>query len=121
MIMPLADIILSVHFLFVLFVVSSLPLIWIGAACGWNYVRNRHFRLIHLGAILFVAGESLLGFVCPLTAWEDELRQSEERGSFIQRWLHFILFYDFPEGVLTVVYVLFALLVVVTFRLVPTR
>jgi hypothetical protein len=121
MIMALADIILVVHFLFVLFVIGSLPLIWVGSACGLNYVRNRHFRLIHLGSILFVAGESLFGFVCPLTAWEDELRQSEGRGSFIQRGLHFILFYDFPEGVLTIAYVLFALLVVGTLRWVPPR
>ena len=122
--MPLADVILAVHFLFVLFVVGSLPLIWAGAWRGWDFVRNRRFRFAHLGAILFVVGESLLGMVCPLTAWEDELRQAElhqteNSGSFIQRWLHHILFYDFPEGVLTTVYVLFALLVAATFRLVP--
>ena len=117
--MPLADVILAVHFLFVLFVVSSLPVIWVGAWRGWDFVRNRRFRFAHLGAILFVVGESLLGMVCPLTAWEDELRQTESGSSFIQRWLHHILFYDFPEGVLTMVYVLFALLVAATFRLVP--
>lgn len=117
--MPLADVILAVHFLFVLFVVGSLPLIWAGAWCGWDFVRSHRFRFAHLGAILFVVGESLLGMVCPLTAWEDELRQAEGGGSFIQRWLHHILFYDFPEGVLTTVYVLFALLVAATFKLVP--
>lgn len=119
--MPLADVILAVHFLFVLFVVGSLPLIWVGAWRGWDFVRNHRFRFAHLGAILFVVGESLLGMVCPLTAWEDELRQTEGRGSFIQRWLHYILFYDFSEGVLTIVYVLFALLVAATFKLVPPR
>lgn len=121
MTMPLADVILAVHFLFVLFVVGSLPLIWVGAWRGWDFVRNDRFRFAHLGAILFVVGESLLNMVCPLTAWEDELRQTEGGGSFIQRWLHHILFYDFPEGVLTTVYVLFALLVAATFRLVPPR
>lgn len=117
--MLLADVILAVHFVFVLFVVGSLPVIWIGAWREWDFVHNRRFRFAHLGAILFVVGEALLGMVCPLTAWEDKLRQTEGGGSFIQRWLHHILFYDFPEGVLTTVYVLFALLVAATFRLVP--
>lgn len=117
--MFLADIILIIHFLFVLFVVGSVPLIWIGAWLGWRFVRNIRFRLAHLGAILFVSMESLAGMVCPLTLLEDLLRQSPTDTSFIQRWLHRILFYDVPEGVLTVLYLLFAILVAITFKLVP--
>ena len=119
--MPLADIILIIHFGFVVFVVGSLPLIWIGAWMGWGFVRNLRFRLAHLAAILFVVGESLIGMVCPLTLWEDSLRRAETGGNFIQRWLHRILFYDVPEWVLSTVYVLFALLVAITFRLLPPR
>ncbi|MEE8254837.1 MAG: DUF2784 domain-containing protein [Nitrosomonadaceae bacterium] len=117
--MLLANAILIIHFLFVLFVVGSLPVIWIGAWLRLNFVRNIWFRIAHLFAILFVVGESLLGMVCPLTTWEDELRQLETSDSFIQRWLHDILFYDVPEGMLTIVYVLFALLVLATFILIP--
>ena len=117
--MLLANTILVIHFLFVLFVVGGLPVIWIGAWLRLNFVRNIWFRIAHLFAILFVVGESLLGMVCPLTTWEDELRQLETSDSFIQRWLHDILFYDVPEGMLTIVYVLFALLVLATFILIP--
>jgi len=117
--MLLANTILVIHFLFVLFVVVGLPVIWIGAWLRLNFVRNIWLRIAHLTAILFVVGESLLGMVCPLTAWEDELRQLETSDSFIQRWLHSLLFYNFPEGVLTIVYVLFALLVLATFILIP--
>lgn len=88
---------------------------------GWGFVRNLRFRLAHLAAILFVVGESLIGMVCPLTLLEDSLRRAESDGDFIQRWLHRILFYDVPEWVLTTVYVLFALLVAITFRLLPPR
>lgn len=94
-------------------------MIWIGAWLRLNFVRNIWFRIAHLFAILFVVGESLLGMVCPLTTWEDELRQLETSDSFIQRWLHDILFYNVPEGMLTIVYVLFALLVLATFILIP--
>jgi hypothetical protein len=117
--MLLADIILVIHFIFVLFVVGSLPLIWIGALMRLDLVRNRSFRFAHIFAILFVVVESLIGMVCPLTLLEDRLRGTETGESFIQRWLHRILFYDVPEWVLAGIYVLFALLVVITFRLVP--
>ena len=117
--MPLADIVLIVHFLYVLFVVGSLPLIWVGAWLKLNFVRNNGFRFTHLAAILFVVGESLAGVVCPLTAMENKLRQVETEGSFIQHWLHQIIFYSFPESVLTIIYILFALLVAATFKFVP--
>lgn len=117
--MPLADLILIIHFLFVLFVVGGLPLIWIGAWMGWNFVRNLRFRLAHLAAILFVVGESLIGMACPLTVWEDSLRCTASGGNFIQRWLHRVIFYDVSEWILTTAYVLFALLVAITFIRLP--
>lgn len=116
--MLLADTILIFHFLFVLFVVGGLPAIWIGAWLKLEFVRNIWFRIIHLAAILFVVGESLFGIVCPLTIWEDNLRQLESDSSFIQRWLHHILFYELPEGLLTIAYLLFAILIVATFLLI---
>jgi hypothetical protein len=117
--MLLADLILIIHFLFVLFVVGSLPVIWIGGWMGLDFVRNLRFRLTHLAAILFVVGESLVGVACPLTVWEDALRRAEPGDNFVQRWLHRILFYDVAEWMLTTVYVLFALLVAITFWLFP--
>ena len=117
--MFMADIILIIHLLFVLFVVGSVPLIWIGARMGWRFVRNIRFRLAHLAAILFVSAESLAGLVCPLTLWEDSLRQTAADSSFIQRWLHRILFYDVSEEVLTVLYLAFAILVAITFKFIP--
>ncbi|MBA4143357.1 MAG: DUF2784 domain-containing protein [Nitrosospira sp.] len=117
--MLLADIILIVHVLFVLFVVGGLPLIWAGAWMRLDFARNLRFRLAHLGAILFVVGESLVGMICPLTWLEDALRDTDANEGFIQRWLHRILFYDVAGWVLTTVYVLFALLVVITYVLLP--
>ncbi len=115
----LADTVLIFHFLYVMFVVGSLPLIWLGAWLGWTFVRNRWFRFLHLGSILFVVIESSMGVVCPLTQWENALRQTESGGSFIQRGLHAILFYTVPEMVLTLIYFGFATLVIVTFRWIP--
>ena len=117
----LADIVLIVHFLFVAFVVGGLALIWVGAASGWAWVRNFWFRVAHLAAIVFVAGEALIGVWCPLTVWEDALRGVHGEKSFVARWIHRLLFYDFPGWVFTVAYVLFALVVIATLVWLPPR
>jgi len=76
----LADVVLVVHFAFVLFVVGGFALILAGAALGWRWVRNRTFRYSHLAAIVFVAAESLVGMACPLTHWEHVLRRTSPDG-----------------------------------------
>ncbi|WP_231990440.1 DUF2784 domain-containing protein [Nitrosomonas ureae] len=100
---------------------GSLPIIWVGAWLKLMFVRNPWFRYLHLVAILFVVAESLLGIACPLTLWENSLRQIETDKSFIQHWLHFIIFYNVPEPILVIVYSLFAGLVAMTFKWVPLR
>lgn len=117
----LADALLLAHFAFVLFVVGSVPLIWIGAWAGWRWIRNRAYRLTHLAAILFVTAESVLGMMCPLTVWEDMLRGVHENRSFVARWLHTLMFFDLPERVFLVAYAAFALLVAVTYWRIPPR
>jgi hypothetical protein len=117
----LADTILLIHFAFVLFVVGGLGLTWIGVWCGWRWIRNLQFRILHLAAIIFVAGEALLGIMCPLTEWEDALRGATSDKSFIARWVHRLMFFQFPEWVFTTAYVLFALVVVATWRWVPPQ
>jgi hypothetical protein len=88
----LADAVLVVHVLFVLFVVGGLALILAGAG-RWNWIRNRAFRVLHVAAIVFVAVETLLGITCPLTSWEDTLRATaREERSFIGRWLAWLLY-----------------------------
>ena len=118
----LADLILVVHFAFVLFIALGLASIWLGAACAWQWVRNLRFRLAHLCAIGFVAAEALAGFACPLTVWEDTLRAAGASGSsFIGRWVGRLLYYDFPEAVFTALYVACALAVAASYVLIPPR
>lgn len=117
----LADAVLVVHALFVLFVVGGFALILAGAR-RWGWVRNRAFRVAHLGAIVFVAAEALLGMTCPLTRWEDLLRAAGpgER-SFVGRWIARLLYYDFPEWVFGLAYCAFALAVAWAWRAIPPR
>lgn len=117
----LADLILLVHFALATFIVLGLPLTWLGAWLGWNWVRSRVFRYTHVAAILVVAAEALVGSVCPLTRWEDALRASTDDRSFVGRWFARLLYYNFPEWVFTLAYVLYALATLVTLRLVVPR
>lgn len=117
----LADAILLLHFAIVIFITAGLPLIWIGAARGWRWVRNRVFRFMHLAAIVFVALESLTGVWCPLTVWEHALRGSSHEKSFVAYWVHRVMFFQLPECVFTIAYVAFALAVAATWWLVPPQ
>lgn len=118
----LAELILVVHFAFVLFVVGGFALILLGAAVRWRWVRNPVFRYAHVGAIVFVALEALVGMACPLTVWENTLRRASPEGpSFIGRWVRHALYYDLPEWVFTIVYVLFALAVIASLIWLPPR
>ena len=117
----LADAVLVVHVLFVLFVVGGFVLILAGAR-RWSWVRNRTFRMLHVAAIVFVAAETLLGVTCPLTLWEDTLRATgREERSFIGRWLAWLLYYDLPDWVFAIAYAAFALAVIGCWRAIPPR
>lgn len=116
----LADVILVVHFAFVLFVVGGFALILAGAALGWRWVRNSAFRYAHLAAIVFVAAEALVGMACPLTVWEHVLRRTSPDGpSFIAGWVSRLLYYNLPEWAFATAYVVFASAVAVTLWLIP--
>jgi len=116
----LADAILAVHFLFVLFVVGGFAYVLVGSARKWRAARNGSFRIVHLAAIVFVALESLVGAVCPLTRWENMLRASADgEASFVGRWVSRLLYYDLPEWAFTALYVAFAIAVAAAWKLVP--
>ena len=120
--MPLvADALLVLHFVIVVFIVGGLILVWIGAAAGWRWIRTPWFRYAHLGAIVFVAGEAVLGYACPLTIWEDMLRGGVRPESFIGRWVYRLLYYRAPEWVFTVAYAAWAGATILTLIFLPPR
>lgn len=115
----IADALLVVHFLIAAFIVGGLPLIWLGAARRWRWVRNPLFRYLHLAAIALVALEALLGVACPLTVWEDLLRGGLRPESFVGRWVYAALYYRAPDWVFTAAYVLWAAATLLTLWRVP--
>ena len=102
-----------------MFIVGGLLLVWLGAALHWRWIRNAWLRYLHLGAIVFVAGEALIGIVCPLTVWEDLMRGGVRPESFVGRWVNRLLYYQAPEWIFTVAYAVWALATLLTLWLVP--
>ena len=121
----LADIISIVHLGYVAFVVLGFILIVAGIIFRWNWVRNLWFRIAHLAAIVAVAMEAMLGIHCPLTVLEFRLRHHSlpphEKISFIGTLIHSILFYEAPKWLFTLVYTVFAIIVVLTFIMAPPK
>ena len=117
----LADAILVLHFAFVVFVVVGFLLILLGLLAGWSWVSNRKFRIAHLAAIGIVVLQAWFGQLCPLTVWENALRrragQSGYTETFIENWLHKVLFYQAEPWVFTASYTGFAVLVVIVWFL----
>jgi Protein of Unknown function (DUF2784) len=111
----LADALLALHTGIVLFVVGLLPLVLLGGARGWRWVRHRGLRLAHLGLMLFIAAQTWIGQLCPLTVWEQDLRrlagQSAYGESFIEHWLSRLLYWEAPWWVFVAAYTAFAVLV----------
>jgi Protein of Unknown function (DUF2784) len=85
----LADAVLVLHVLFVLFVVLG----------GWLAVRWPWIAWAHIPAALWGAAIEFGGWICPLTPFENRLRllagQQTYHGDFIARYLMPVLY---PEG-----------------------
>ena len=121
----LADALLILHVAFVAYVVLGLLVIYLGHFLNWSWVRNLWFRSSHLIAIGIVVAQSWLGVICPLTTWEMALRaragEATYEGSFIQHWLHAILYFNAPEWVFILTYTVFGGLVALSWFVIRPR
>lgn len=85
----LADSLVFVHFLFVLFVVLGGLAVLRWPKVGW----------VHIPAAVWGAWIELAGWVCPLTPWELQLRrmggEAGYEGGFVE---HYIVSLIYPEG-----------------------
>jgi hypothetical protein len=118
----LANIVLVLHALIVVFIVGGLFAIWIAHGLRLPWARNRAFRTTHVLAIGIVAILAVLDVPCPLTVLEDYLRTGTAGPQgFIQRWVSAWLYYDFPAWVFVVAYVAFLLAVILTWYRIRPR
>ncbi len=118
----LADAVLLLHLVIVLFNTLGLALVWVGALMRWRWVRNFAFRVTQLLLMAYIALQSLLGQICPLTLLEDALRGTADERGFIARWASALLFWNAPPWLFVAGYVAwFGLMVGTWFAVKPLR
>lgn len=121
----LADAILILHFLYIAGLVIPVPLIALGYPLGWHWVRRLLWRRLHLAAVLFLILQTVVGFACPLTDWEVELRLSSGQPayeeSFVEYWVGRWIFFEWDEKYFAVIYLIFSLTVVWLYRAYPPQ
>ena len=103
----LADIILILHFLIVIFITAGFIIIPIGYYYNWNWIQNFKLRLFHFGLMFIVTFETLVGITCPLTSIENYLRGINNSKSFISFWIEKIIYWDFPTSFFMFLYFVF--------------
>ncbi len=123
--LALADATLVIHAAYVLFVLGGQLLILSGWVLGWRWTCRPVFRLLHLLAIAFVVLEAWFGVTCPLTRLENILRARADSAtydrSFLSYWLDRLIFYAAPDWIFTLIYTVFAALVILTWVAYPPR
>jgi len=105
----LADVVVTIHFAIVVFMILGVVLVLVGWPLKWEWIRNPAFRLIHLGIMSYIAVNALRGEYCFLTTLETDLRRkagqwTDGDRSFVGGLLHDILFVDVPQSQLNRVY-----------------
>ena len=85
----LADLVLSLHGLFILFVV-------LGGLAAWRWPR---VSWLHLPAAAWAVWVTTSGSICPLTPLENALRRSAGQAGFSGGFIdHYLLGLIYPEG-----------------------
>lgn len=84
-----ADLVLTLHLGFIAFVVFG----------GLLVLRYRWIVLVHLPAAVWGAFVEISGRICPLTTWENNLRQSAGESGYADSFVeHYIVPIIYPAG-----------------------
>lgn len=100
----LADLVLVIHALFIVFVVCG----------GLLVLRWRGIAWLHLPAVVWAVLLEVFGWLCPLTPLEQDLRQAAGAagysGSFIE---HYLVQFIYPAGLTREIQLYLAALVII--------
>jgi len=121
----LAQLVLTIHALVALFVIFGLVAIPLGGQLGWSFVRSIWWRSAHLGVVIIVALQKVVGATCFLSVWEFDLldraglatRQMPAEQSLLIRIMH----WDMPLWFFTALYLLVLAYTLLLWRFVPPR
>lgn len=117
----LGQLVLAIHVAVIAFNVIGLVAIPAGAALGWRFVRIRWLRALHLGSLLVVAAQAVMGRACFLTDWQDALTGGGAGDPLIMRWVNGVIFWPLPPAAFAAAYVAVLVYVAALWWLVPPQ
>jgi hypothetical protein len=119
----LAQVVLLIHVVVILFNVFGLIVIPIGAWQGWAFVRIFWWRALHLALLAVVALQAVFGRACFLTIWQAALenRKGEVAEPLLQRWVTPLIFWPLPQWVFVVMYLAVFAYAIALWWVVPPR
>ena len=100
----IAGALLLVHFSLAAFITLGFFIIPIGYKLGWNWMKNRNLRLLHLSLMAVITVETVVGLTCPLTVLENMFRDVDYSSSFMSYWIAQILYWNLPNHVFVILY-----------------
>jgi len=119
----LADVIVIIHLIVVIFMIGGVLGVLIGWPLGWRWIRNPWWRCAHIAIMGYIAFNAIRGELCFLTIWEADLRRDAgqidaDDLSFIGRVFRDMLYVEVPQKTLDVIYLVVAGLVLASVLLV---
>jgi len=102
----IADTILLIHFLIIIFIVSLFLLIPISYKLNWEFLKKKQIRVVHVLLISIVTIETIVGVHCPLTILENKFRGIFVNTSFISSIVKEIIFWELPSIYFLIAYIL---------------
>ncbi len=116
----IAQVILMFHLLIIAFNVAGLIVIPLGAWLNWKIVRIAWLRLLHLGLMIIVAGQAVMGRPCFLTIWQNDLSRAHQVPTpLIMQWVNHLIYWNLPIWVFAIFYCLLLVYVLALTLLLP--
>jgi hypothetical protein len=118
----LAYVVLAAHLAVILFNILGFVVVPLGAAFGWQVVRIRWWRILHIVLLAAIAAQALLGRACVLTLWQAALTgDAADRAPLIARWIDRLIYWRLPMWVFASFYLFVFGWALAMFRLVPPQ
>ena len=100
----IADFILFLHLIIAIFISAGMVIFPIGGLLSWRWCNNFSLRVTHLGLIVVVFIETLIGLNCPLTVVENYFRAQVTHQSFIGSLMNNLLYWNVSESLFFYMY-----------------
>lgn len=117
----LAQAVLAAHVVVIAFNLFGLVAVPLGAWRGWDFVRARGWRLMHLASMAAVAVQAAAGRACVLTDWQDALSGGGRADPLIMRVVNGLIYWPLPLWAFTTAYLAAFAYVLALWRWVPPR